>query len=170
MCSFRWAHFQRAAVWTNSLWRLKASPHSWVAFSKKLIRVVFCLWSRNRKRRWCQIFFFQQSKKIIFRADLGVCSTQESQKLYLGKIFSQKCRRCKEDIVTTVASTVATRFLSGYGQSCFCLHVVIGGDNDFSGFRFFQIFLDSFCWGLKLWRLNSLPLTVTSNKISIVPG
>ena len=60
---------------------------------------------------------------------------------FLRKKFRRECRRFLEDLVSTILSTVAARPPVGRGLSCFCLEIVIGGDN-YSAFHFFGQLLD----------------------------
>ena len=57
------------------------------------------------------------------------------------KEFRRDCRRFLEDLVSTILSTVAARSPIGQGLSCFCLEIVIGGD-DYSAFHLFGQLLD----------------------------
>ena len=60
---------------------------------------------------------------------------------FLRKEFRGDCRRFLEDLVITILSTVAARSPIGQGLSCFCLEIVIGGD-DYSAFHLFGQLLD----------------------------
>ena len=56
------------------------------------------------------------------------------------------CRCFREDLVSTILSTVAARSPIGQGLSCFCPEIVIGSD-DYSAFHLFGQLLD---WLLEL--------------------
>ena len=59
----------------------------------------------------------------------------------LRKESRRDCRRFLEGFVSTILSTVAARSPGGQGLSCFCLEIVIGGD-DYSAFHLFGQLLD----------------------------
>ena len=68
-------------------------------------------------------------------------SLEKINSSFLRKEFRRDCRRFPEDLVSTILSTVASPSPIGQGLSCFCLEIVIGGD-DYSAFHLFGQLLD----------------------------
>ena len=60
---------------------------------------------------------------------------------YLRTEFCRDARRFLEEFVNCVLSTVASRSVVGQGLSCFCLKIVVGGD-DVAPFQIFTKLLD----------------------------
>ena len=60
---------------------------------------------------------------------------------YLNKEFRRDCRMFLEDFVNCVLSTVAARSVIGQGLCCFCLLIVLGG-NDHAPMQLLDMLLD----------------------------
>ena len=70
-----------------------------------------------------------------------LASLEKTISSFLRREFRRDCRRFREDLVSTILSTVAARSPIGQGLSCFCPEIVIGG-GDYSALHLFRQLLD----------------------------
>ena len=66
-------------------------------------------------------------------------SLEKTNSSFFRKELQKDCHRFLEDFVSTIVSTVAARSPVGQGLSCFCLEIIIGGDDNSAFYLFVQL-------------------------------
>ena len=128
--------------------------YCFVAF-RELSRFVYCL-LQNVKRigdlpvieKWEAYKLPKQTttastrlRRSIFWKGPTCYHPSKKNSSFLRKQYRRDCRSFREDFVSTIVYTIATRSLVGQSESCFCLEITIGGDN-YSAFHLFDQLLD----------------------------
>ena len=72
-----------------------------------------------------------------------LAALEKATSVYLRTDFCKDCRRFLDELAITVLSTVVVRSLMGQGLSCFCVEIIVGGD-DYSGFYLFGQLVEGF--------------------------
>ena len=122
---------------------------------------VYCLLQKIKQssvlplvEKWEEYITPNHSKFAAIEEDRFLAGTRVSSLLekvgsaYLKKEFRRDCRKFLEDFVSCVLSTVAARSSIGQGLSCFCLPVLVGGD-DHAPLQLLDLLLDGLL--AKLW-------------------